>query len=513
MIKPIPFGKYILLDKLATGGMAEIFVAMARGLGGFEKILVIKRILPHHSSNKEFLSMFFDEARILVQLNNSNIVQVYDFGEVNGHYYLALEYVEGKNLREILARVQELGEKIPLEHSLFLTSEIAKGLDYAHRKKDEKTHSPLSIVHRDVSPQNILVSYEGEAKLIDFGIAQAVHVKEDTESGVLKGKFGYMSPEQARGDRVDYHSDIFSCGIVLYELLTCQRLFSGETDLEILEKIKKCHVPMPSLYNSDIPEEVENIVFCALHSDREKRFDKALDLQKALVHYLSKINPGYTSYDLGSYVKKIFAHDVLEQKKRMKDIISLIQEIGGDDLIRIQKPPHSVETYLEGEKKSLNTVQDAVVNEFGKKLEILDTYVGKKPVQEEILSYDIEELREKSKKTIPSLGLKSLTYMMVLAVTVGFLFSSMWYLFTLSPQRHVASVKFSITLTSDPTGAHIFINEKDISHVTPYEIQNLKIQDKIIVTLKKEDYKEKTIPLSRDEIKSGHVVIKLEPIL
>src|SRR3989338_2577038 len=502
MIKPIPFGKYILLDKLATGGMAEIFVAMAKGLGGFEKILVIKRILPHHSSNKEFLSMFFDEARILVQLSHSNIVQVYDFGDVNGHYYLAMEYVEGRNLREILARVQECGEKIPLEHALFLASEVAKGLDYAHRKKDEKIHAPLNIVHRDVSPQNILVSYEGEIKLIDFGIAQAVHIQGDTESGVLKGKFGYMSPEQARGDKVDSRSDIFSCGIVLYELLTCQRLFSGETDFEILEKIKKCHIPTPSLYNPDIPEEVEKITSQVLHAESNKRYERASDLQKALVHLLSKIKPGYTAHDLASYLKKIFAHDVLEQRKRMKYIIALIQEISGDEWVRVQKPPHPVEIFVEGQKKSLNEVTNGVVDTFEKKLEVLDTYVGKRTIKEEISSEGIQKTAEKSKNIFQWGSLKSLVYMIVLAVTAGFLFSSMWYLFTLTPQRYVASKQFSFTVTTEPSGAQIFIEGTDIKQLTPYEIKNIKIEDKITITFKKEGFEEKTMTLTSDSVLS-----------
>ncbi len=430
MIKPIPFGKYLLLDKIATGGMAEIFIAMTRGLGGFEKILVIKRILPHHTANKEFLSMFIDEARLTVQLNHSNIVQIYDFGEVQGHYYLAMEYVEGKNLREILARIEDLGEKMPLPHVLFLVSEIAKGLDYAHRKKDDKTHGTLRIVHRDISPQNILVSFEGEPKLIDFGIALADHKEEKRESGILKGKFGYMSPEQATNQKMDHLSDIFSCGIVLYELLTCQRLFSGENDLEILSKIKKCHIPSPSLFNPDVPEEVEKIIFQALKKDPKERFQKASDLQKELVNILYKTYPTYTSHELSFFLKRIFAHEVLEHKKKMKEIISMISEMVGNDHLRIQKPPHSIESFVEGRKES------HIVESFERKMEHLDTYVGKKSLQEEIVPK--EEVRGRKEAGLKGFFQNFLSIGSIVVLAFLF-FLALKYLFQMSPERTIAS--------------------------------------------------------------------------
>ncbi|MBI2609280.1 MAG: serine/threonine protein kinase [Deltaproteobacteria bacterium] len=445
MIKPIHFGKYILLDKIATGGMAEVFLAMAKGLGGFEKILVVKRILPHHTANKEFLKMFVNEARIALQLNQSNIIQIYDFGEENGHYYLAMEYVEGKNLRELLACLEEEGSKLPLEHVLFFMSEIAKGLDYAHRKKDDKTHALLHLVHRDVSPQNILISYEGEVKIIDFGIAQAVMLEDETSKvQVLKGKFAYMSPEQVEGTKLDCRSDIFSLGILLYETLTCQKLFAGENSFETLLKIKKCEVPLPSLYNPDIPEEVEGIVLKALQKDPEKRFQSAAEMQKALKIYLSKNYPEFTSHEFSSFLKKLFTHEVIEQKKKMKEIISFIEESTGNEEVRVQLPPHSAEIFIGGKKQSKLAPSEGTFSDFEKKVQDLDTYIGKKPVQEDIVSRKKETVGKRWNTSQKQYFM----YVGALSIVVLALVFSLQYLFHMNPKRHLAGEKPPIHISN-----------------------------------------------------------------
>ncbi|MEZ4270530.1 MAG: serine/threonine-protein kinase, partial [Myxococcota bacterium] len=216
MSYPIAFGKYLLLDRVNIGGMAEVYKAKAFGVEGFERILAIKRILPNMADDSEFINMFVDEARIAVQLSHANIVQIFELGKFENQYYIAMEYVSGKDLRQILDDYRKRKEFIPLSAAAYLASKVCEGLDYAHRKTDPSGR-PMNVIHRDVSPQNILVSYEGAIKLVDFGIAKAEDRASKTQAGVLKGKFGYMSPEQVRGMEIDHRSDIFAVGILLYE--------------------------------------------------------------------------------------------------------------------------------------------------------------------------------------------------------------------------------------------------------------------------------------------------------
>ena len=266
MKKPVPFGKYYLLERINVGGMAEVFRAKAYGVEGFERLIAVKRILPNIAEDKEFIRMFIDEAKIAVQLNHANIAQIFDLGVVDSSYYIALEHIHGRDLRAIFDRCRQQGEPMSLAQACFVIMKICEGLDYAHNKRDQGGKE-LGLVHRDVSPQNIIVSFEGEVKLIDFGIAKAAGKGSKTQAGILKGKFGYMSPEQVRGLPIDRRSDIFSCGIVLYELLTGERLFVGESDFSTLEKVRNVEILPPSTYNRKIPDELERIVLKALAKD------------------------------------------------------------------------------------------------------------------------------------------------------------------------------------------------------------------------------------------------------
>ena len=244
---PGVFGRYQLLEKIGAGGMAEVFKARMKGEQGFEKIVAIKRIVPHMATNAEFVTMFVDEAKLAAQLNHNNITHIYDLGKVDAWIYIAMEYVEGKDLRTLLKLGKERGFPLPAELALFIAAKIANALDYAHRRP-AADGSELNLVHRDVSPQNILISDEGDIKLCDFGIAKAASKVSTTMSGALKGKLQYMSPEQAWGKRLDRRSDIFSLGSVLYEMLTGAPLFEGDTDMSVLESVRggevaASHVP------------------------------------------------------------------------------------------------------------------------------------------------------------------------------------------------------------------------------------------------------------------------------
>jgi eukaryotic-like serine/threonine-protein kinase len=283
--KPIPFGKYYLLDRVNTGGMAEVYRAKAFGVEGFERIVAVKRILPSIAVDTDFIKMFIDEAKLAVQLNHANIAQIFDLGKVDGNYYIALEYVHGKDLRHLFDQQVAQGETLPIELACYVMMKICEGLDYAHRKRDAQGRA-LELVHRDVSPQNMLISFEGEVKLCDFGIAKAATKSTQTRAGILKGKFGYLSPEQVRGESVDQRSDIFGIGIVLHELLTGERLFVGDSDLSTIEKVRNVEVKPPRALNPAVPQELERVVLKALARDKNERFQTALELHDALQNVL-----------------------------------------------------------------------------------------------------------------------------------------------------------------------------------------------------------------------------------
>ena len=263
MFRPTQFGKYYLTERIAVGGMAELFKAKLFGVSGFEKLLVVKQILPKYAKNAEFIKMFIDEAKIAVTLTHGNIVPVYELGRIDGVYFIAMEYVPGKDLADILETARAKSTPLTIEHAVYLTIEICKGLDYAHRRTDAEGN-PLRVVHRDISPPNILVSYDGEVKITDFGIAKASHKLGSTEAGVVKGTFGYMSPEQVRGLPVNHKTDIFSAGILLHEMLTGRRLFVGESEYDAIERVKAAKVPAPSSVNPRVPAAIDPIVFKAL---------------------------------------------------------------------------------------------------------------------------------------------------------------------------------------------------------------------------------------------------------
>ncbi|MCY1002590.1 protein kinase [Myxococcus sp. MISCRS1] len=317
MKKPTLFGKYLLLERINVGGMAEVFIAKAFGVEGFERILAIKKILPTMAEDEEFITMFIDEARISVQLNHANIVHIHELGKHDDTYFIAMEYVAGRDVRTILERYRRRKEIMPTAQAVFIASKLCDGLDYAHRKKDARGQD-LHIIHRDVSPQNVLISYEGEVKVIDFGIAKAANRSQKTQAGILKGKFGYMSPEQVRGMPIDRRSDIFAVGVLLYEMLTGEKLFVGESDFSTLEKVRNADVPLPREFNPNIPPGLEKVVLKALAREPEERYQWGSDLAEDLMRFLLAGDAIYSSKHLSSYMKEAFAEDMLREAEKME---------------------------------------------------------------------------------------------------------------------------------------------------------------------------------------------------
>ncbi len=308
MKKPLPFGKYYLLERINVGGMAEVFKAKSFGVEGFERIVAVKRILPSIAEDQEFITMFIDEAKVAVQLTHANIAQIFDLGKVGDAYFIAMEYVHGRDVRAIFDRARKIEQPIPVPMACYNIMKVCEGLDYAHNKKDAAGRD-LNLVHRDVSPQNILISYDGEVKVIDFGIAKAATRSAKTQAGILKGKFGYMSPEQVRGLPLDRRSDIFSIGICLYELLTVERLFQGESDFSTLEKVRNVEIMPPSTYNPKIPDELEQIVLKALSKEVEDRYQTAMDLHDDLQSFMYTSGNFFARKDLAAYIKGTFPED------------------------------------------------------------------------------------------------------------------------------------------------------------------------------------------------------------
>ncbi|MDJ0765185.1 MAG: serine/threonine-protein kinase [Myxococcota bacterium] len=329
MKKPIPFGKYYLLDRISVGGMAEVFKAKAFGVEGFERLIAVKRILPSIAEDEEFITMFIDEAKIAVQLQHANIAQIFDLGKVGDAYFIALEYVSGKDLRTIFEQLRKQGEPIPIPMAAYITMKVCEGLDYAHNKKDAAGRE-LNLVHRDVSPQNILVSYDGEIKIIDFGIAKAAGKAGKTQAGILKGKFGYMSPEQVRGLPLDRRSDIFSVGICLWEIVTGERLFVGESDFSTLEKVRNVEIAPPSTFNERIPEELEKIILKALSREIEDRYQSAMDFHDDLQSWMYTSGNFFARKDLGAFMHETY-------RAEMDEEASDIEEIG--EFVRSTVPP------------------------------------------------------------------------------------------------------------------------------------------------------------------------------
>ena len=310
------FGKYVLIDRIAVGGMAEIFLARQEGLEGFEKTIVIKRIRPHLSNQKSFVNMFLNEAKLAAQLNHPNIVQIYDLGKIAESYFIAMEYIFGRDMRRIIPKADGMGIPFPMVYALKIASSVCEGLYYAHQKTD-MYGNPLHIVHRDITPENIFVSFDGTVKILDFGIAKAANQIEQTRAGEIKGKLSYMSPEQCTGKVLDHRSDIFSLGVVLYEWITGFKLFTGESEVAILKSITDGKIYPPSYFKADVPEAVEHILMKALDKDREKRYQTAWDMQYDLDQFLSQYEFTPSNIHLANFLKQLFSDELDEERRRL----------------------------------------------------------------------------------------------------------------------------------------------------------------------------------------------------
>jgi serine/threonine protein kinase len=312
-MNPQLFGKYQLLKKLATGGMAEVWLARQAGIEGFAKNVVIKRILPHLAEDREFLEMFKNEALIAANFNHPNIAQVYEFGEANGTYFIAMEYIHGEDLGRVMRKAWTAGQWIARPLAIRIVASACEGLYYAHTRLDGNGR-PLKVVHRDISPQNILISFDGSVKLVDFGIAKAADQVGLTKSGAIKGKFAYMPPEQAAGKALDHRADIFAIGLVLYELLTGVRPLKRDSELATLQAALECAIQTPSQV-ADVPSELDSVVMSALAKAADDRYRDARQFQVALEETLVAQRWVASSVQISELMETLFADRLQEEKQ------------------------------------------------------------------------------------------------------------------------------------------------------------------------------------------------------
>ena len=309
-VQPPPIiGNYELLEPIASGGMAEVFRARTVGIEGFERPIAIKRMRKGIATDQEYVEMFINEARLASQLTHENILQVYELSKSDGQLHIAMEFVEGRDLRQIVQKLGKANRTLPIPAAVHIAIKLCHALDYAHRKTS-LTGQPLNLIHRDVSPQNVLVSYDGLVKLLDFGVAKSNLACSETEAGIIKGKSGYMAPEQIRSERIDHRVDIFSIGVTLYEMLTGTRLFAGENDLQILEKVLMGQLQRPRKVNPDIPAELEAIVVKALRRNRNRRYDWASQMAEDLQAFLINSKQAFSPQLLSSFMRYEFSTEI-----------------------------------------------------------------------------------------------------------------------------------------------------------------------------------------------------------
>jgi serine/threonine protein kinase len=313
-------GRYHLLDRIAFGGMAEIYRAKTFDDKGHAHLVAIKRILPHLAEDEDFLQMIVDEAKIASLLHHPNIARVYEFARAQGEYFLAMEYVDGKDVRTLLERCRPTSLPVPPQHAAFIAAETATALHAAFSATDRDGNA-VKVVHRDVSPSNIICSYAGEVKLCDFGIAKGTLSQVQTKTGIIKGKVKYMSPEQALGKKVDHRSDIFSLGSVLYEMLTKVPPFSAQNEMDLLVKVRDARYQPVRDLAPDVPRALEAIVDRALLRQRDARFPTGADMAAALRSFLREYMAPYSRSYLGRYLRKLFEQEIERELRRMEEYV------------------------------------------------------------------------------------------------------------------------------------------------------------------------------------------------
>lgn len=343
------FGRYLILDHLVDGGMAKI--CRARYLGEqADKVVAIKMVQPQFSKDEGFKTMFMDEIKVTFGLLHPNIIQTYDYGINKDHLYVAMEYCDGRNLKEYLEKLKERKFVFPVEISTYIISQACQGLFYAHTFRDKLTGQEANIIHRDISPHNIMLTYDGTVKIIDFGIAKSQTNSEATQAGTIKGKLSYLAPEYLEGLELDARYDQFALGITLWEMLCSRKLFKENNDLAILKKIQECKIPVPSSINPNVPKELDEIVLKALSKNRSKRFENLDQMNRALMKFLYAKFPDFNSTDLSYFAQELFKDEIKKDREKMFEFGKIDIKPFLEDMKREQeKGSHAMDRSLTSE--------------------------------------------------------------------------------------------------------------------------------------------------------------------
>lgn len=527
----------MLLEKLATGGMAEVYLAKSTGASGIAKVVALKRILPQFSDNAEYIEWFKEEAKIAVNLNHSNVVSIFDFGVEKGQFFIVMEYVEGRNIRQILNHLKKFNQKFSIEQIVYVIKEAAAGLDHAHRCLDSTTGKPLNITHRDISPQNIMISFEGDIKIVDFGIAKAENKMETTKTGTLKGKYGYMSPEQAEGLNLDSRTDIFSLGIVLWELLANDRLFTSNSELNILKKIRDCQIPSLRKINPSVHPELERICNKALSKDPSIRYQSSSALNRDLSRFLNTQYPEFSTHDFSIFMKTIFSDVILDNRKKMVEFSKVNLPSKNPSPLKQTQPvtsavdheerqtdpdisqPHQSSLSLSEESKAVNL----------KDLKIKNKLINpqRRGVSENTSAYSDMTFSKISSRNTSNKKAKNnpdyffykenITNLISNIFIFGGIVTIIWFGFRdkikpflsasnkeLQGHLNLPTIgKGTISVQSNPPGAQIYINDKDTGKATPAMI-DVALNEKFKLTLKKESY---LVYTKEDSISQGAATI------
>ena len=489
---PAKFGKYTLIRKLASGGMAELFLAIQKSVAGFEKLLVIKRILPSMNQDRAFIDMLLHEARIAATLSHPNIVQIFDVGQADGQFFIAMEHVHGEDLRSIVRQMKKKGVlEFPLEHALAIVLGMCAGLAYAHEKRD-LDGSALNIVHRDISPQNVVVTFTGDVKIVDFGIAKSdSQFGEATKSGKLKGKVPYMSPEQARGEQLDARSDIFATGTMLFELTTGKRLFKGSSEYETLKLICEREYPRPSDVRPDYPPDLEAIVMRALAKDRADRYQSAREMQADIEAFVRSHQIAVSSLALNQFMQGLFEEKLALQKeallqgKQLADIIEMQHAAA----ISSQHPESTGAFEVDGSGQRVAST--------------LSMPAAARTVT------DVSARAHRSNGLVVGLGIGA--FLLLGAVGGGlFYMKSKDDALATPPAAAAVPTKGSVVVTSEPPGASIWINGDLRAEVTPATIDKLPTGVALDVKLTKDGFENAKQQITLKDSEPGNITVELK---
>lgn len=366
------FGRYLILDHIVDGGMAKIY--RARFLGEkADKIVAIKMVQPAFSKDKNFQEMFDNELKLAFALHHPNICQTYDYGKFKGIWYTAMEYIDGKNLKQFLDRLKKRNESFPINLATYIVSQVCQGLYYAHTFTEKLSGDHYNIIHRDISPHNIMVTYDGAIKVIDFGIAKTEIANESTQAGTIKGKLSYLAPEYIEGKELDQRYDMFAVGITLWEMLCGKKLFTGTSDVNVINLIRECKIPTPSSINPTVPKELDHIVLKALNKDRDLRYKDMNAFSRALLRFLYTHYPEFNPLDLADFARDIFSNEIKEDREKLLAF----------GKVDIQK-------YINEAKKDYSTHVSAITAS-GVDPATVEKMIGEKPLELELDATDLAD--------------------------------------------------------------------------------------------------------------------------